>query len=124
MFRTTLWIVLLERISVQGPAFFWRFDGMHEDRVLHGTPMTNSMTKETHTMRSGALLVFAVLFFAAGVSMSAQTMTITRGAARTPQQGSSDFFTGTVRVTPLFDANNTLRASCASVSFDAGARSA
>lgn len=56
--------------------------------------------------------------------MSAQTMTITRGASRAPQQGSADFFTGNVRVTSLFDANNTQRASVASVTFDAGARSA
>lgn len=56
--------------------------------------------------------------------MQAQTMTITRSAARASQQGSADFFTGTVRVTSLFDANDTLRASCASVSFEAGARSA
>lgn len=85
-------------------------------------PKEQSM--ETHTMRTRALLLPTVLVLAAGVSTSAQTMTITRSSARAPQQGSADFFTGTVRVTQLFDANDTMRASSASVSFDAGARSA
>ena len=51
-------------------------------------------------------------------------MVITRSGSRPTQPGPSATFTGTVRVTPLFDANETTRTSSASVSFEAGARSA
>jgi len=56
--------------------------------------------------------------------MEGQTMVITRSGSKPPQQGPSATFTGNVRVTPLFDANDSFHASCASVSFEAGARSA
>src|SRR3954462_12947685 len=56
--------------------------------------------------------------------MSAQNMVITRSGSKAAQQGSSDIFTGTVHVTPRFDAAEGMGASCASVSFEAGARSA
>ena len=51
-------------------------------------------------------------------------MIITRSGSRPAQQGPSATFTGNVRVTPLVDASDNLHASCASVSFEAGARSA
>ena len=56
-------------------------------------------------------------------TMEGQTMVITRSGSRSAQPGSSATFTGNVRVTPLFDGNDSFHASCASVSFDAGARS-
>src|SRR5438067_12692954 len=59
-----------------------------------------------------------------GNTMEAQTMMITRSGAKPTQQGPSTAFTGSVHVTPLFDANDSFHASCASVSFEAGARSA
>jgi quercetin dioxygenase-like cupin family protein len=51
-------------------------------------------------------------------------MIITRSGARPAQDGPAASFTGAVRVTPLFDATDTMHASAASVSFEAGARSA
>ena len=51
-------------------------------------------------------------------------MVITRSGSRPAQPGPSATFTGSVRVTPLFDANDNFHASCASVSFEPGARSA
>src|SRR2546423_7070040 len=56
--------------------------------------------------------------------MKAFALVITRSGSKTAQQGSVDMFTGTVRVTALFDANEGMHASCASVSFEAGGRSA
>jgi 4-carboxymuconolactone decarboxylase len=56
--------------------------------------------------------------------MEGQTMMITRSGSKPAQQGPSTAFTGNVRVTPLFDANDTFHAACASVSFEPGARSA
>jgi 4-carboxymuconolactone decarboxylase len=53
-----------------------------------------------------------------------QMMTITRRDSRPTVAGPEANFTGHVRVTPLFDATETNRASAASVSFAAGARSA
>jgi hypothetical protein len=57
-------------------------------------------------------------------TVEGQTMVITRGGSKTAQPGSSETFTGAVRVTPLFDANDAMHASCASVSFEATVRSA
>lgn len=51
-------------------------------------------------------------------------MMITRNGSRPAQQGPFATFTGSVRVTPVIDANDSFHASCASVSFEAGARSA
>jgi 4-carboxymuconolactone decarboxylase len=56
--------------------------------------------------------------------LEGQAMVITRSGSKPTQPGPSATFTGNVRVTPLFDANETTRASCASVSFEPGARSA
>jgi 4-carboxymuconolactone decarboxylase len=57
-------------------------------------------------------------------TLEGQTMVISRSTSRPTQPGPSAIFTGNVRVTPLFDANESTRTSCASVSFEAGARSA
>ena len=57
-------------------------------------------------------------------TLEGQSMVITRSGSRPTQPGPSATFTGNVRVTPLFDANESTRTSCASVSFEAGARSA
>ena len=52
------------------------------------------------------------------------TLTITRAAARPPSVAPAANFTGTARVQPLFDPTAEARAFGASVSFDAGARTA
>jgi 4-carboxymuconolactone decarboxylase len=74
-------------------------------------------------MRRTALIA-ATVFGLTAVSLHAQTMVIMRGGSRAVQQGPVATFTGTVRVTPLFDASESSPLSGASVSFDAGARSA
>ena len=51
-------------------------------------------------------------------------MIITRSGSRPTLQGPSETFTGTVHVTPRFDATDGMGASRASVSFEPGARSA
>lgn len=52
------------------------------------------------------------------------TMRISRRAERPTQPGPAAYFTGTVRVTPLFDATPASRVSGASVTFEPTARSA
>jgi len=53
-----------------------------------------------------------------------QTMKITRGGSQAPQQGPPEYFTGPVRVEPLFPANAPSRTSGGKVTFEPGARSA
>jgi quercetin dioxygenase-like cupin family protein len=51
-------------------------------------------------------------------------MEITRNGSRASKKGPADWFTGTVRVDPLFDAAAPGRVSGASVTFEPGARTA
>jgi quercetin dioxygenase-like cupin family protein len=49
---------------------------------------------------------------------------ITRNGSQPSTKGPADWFTGTVRVDPLFPANDPARAAAASVTFEPGARTA
>jgi quercetin dioxygenase-like cupin family protein len=51
-------------------------------------------------------------------------MEIQRNGSQPSAKGPSDWFTGTVRIDPLFDARDPARASGASVTFEPGARTA
>lgn len=53
-----------------------------------------------------------------------QTVQITRNGSQPSQKGSTENFIGSVRVDPLFQANDPSRASGAYVTFESGARSA
>lgn len=52
------------------------------------------------------------------------TMQITRIGSQPSAKGPEDWFTGAVRVDPLFQPNNARRAAAASVTFEPGARTA
>jgi len=52
------------------------------------------------------------------------SMEIKRVGSQTSSKGPADWFTGTVRIDPLFQANAPARASGASVTFEPGARTA
>jgi quercetin dioxygenase-like cupin family protein len=54
----------------------------------------------------------------------AQTITITRSGLQPSRQGPAEYFTGSVRIDPLFQAKNPSRTSGAYVAFEPGARSA
>ena len=70
------------------------------------------------------------MFAAAALVMSllapalAQEVEISRAGSRTSSQGPADYFSGSVRVDPLFDAKAPGRTSGANVTFSPGARSA
>ncbi|HET6438790.1 MAG TPA: cupin domain-containing protein [Anaeromyxobacter sp.] len=49
-------------------------------------------------------------------------MNIIRSGTRPSQKGPADWFTGSVRIDPLFQANDPARAASASVTFEPGAR--
>lgn len=51
-------------------------------------------------------------------------MEITRTGTRASVKGPADWFSGAVRIDPLFDPNNTRRAAAATVTFEPGARTA
>lgn len=51
-------------------------------------------------------------------------MDITRAGATPSAKGPEDWFTGAVRIDPLFNPNNARRAAAASVTFEPGARTA
>jgi quercetin dioxygenase-like cupin family protein len=51
-------------------------------------------------------------------------MDIKRSGSQPSTKGSSEYFTGTVRIDPLFEANDPARTSGASVTFEPGARTA
>lgn len=73
-----------------------------------------------------AVLLLAVLIFSHGPAYCAepgQGQTITRQAELKPVKGSDKIFTGDVTVTPLYPANNEMRSSGGSVTFQPGARS-
>lgn len=55
---------------------------------------------------------------------TSQTITITRSGSQPSSRGSAQYFTGTVRIDPLFDANHPSRRSGAYVTFEPGARTA
>jgi quercetin dioxygenase-like cupin family protein len=51
-------------------------------------------------------------------------MDIIRIGSQSSVQGPAEWFTGTVRVDPLFQANNDRRSAAATVTFEPGARTA
>jgi quercetin dioxygenase-like cupin family protein len=53
-----------------------------------------------------------------------QKMDIKRSGSQPSGKGPAEYFTGTVRIDPLFQANNPARALGASVTFEPGARTA
>jgi quercetin dioxygenase-like cupin family protein len=53
-----------------------------------------------------------------------QTVTITRSGSQTSTKGPAEYFTGSVRVDPLFSAHDQSHVSGAYVTFEPGARSA
>jgi quercetin dioxygenase-like cupin family protein len=53
-----------------------------------------------------------------------QTMDIKRSGSQPSAKGSTEYFTGTVRIDPLFEAHDPARTSGSSVTFEPGARTA
>ena len=51
-------------------------------------------------------------------------MDIKRSGSQPSAKGSAEYFTGTVRIDPLFEAHDPARANSASVTFEPGARTA
>jgi len=65
---------------------------------------------------SGALPVASIV--------DSQTISVTRSGSQPSIKGSAEYFTGSVRIDPLFKANDPSRVSGALVTFEPGARTA
>src|SRR4051812_23635647 len=65
-----------------------------------------------------------ILVHASSASMSAQTVSVLKNGSRPSQKGPPEYFTGSVRIDPLFDPQAPARAASAWVTFEPGARTA
>ena len=73
-----------------------------------------------------ALALTAMVGFPAGQTFAAEAdkaQTIIRNGEQAAIKGSAQYFTGNVRIDPLYPANNDMRSSGGSVTFEPGARS-
>ena len=70
-------------------------------------------------------LAGSVLWPAAGAASDGKAgMEISRNGTRASAEGPAEYFTGSVRIDPLFDAVEPARASAGVVTFEPGARTA
>ena len=79
-----------------------------------------------NAMMCMALVLTVTTGLSAGQAFAAETdkaQTIIRNGEQTAIKGSDQFFTGNVRIDPLYPANNDMRSSGGSVTFEPGARS-
>ncbi len=89
-------------------------------------------TRQERTMPYTAMLVLLALLVSAGAgagrALAAEahkmSQTISRAGSQASSKGPAEFFTGTVRIDPLFPANESAPFSGAYVTFELGARSA
>jgi quercetin dioxygenase-like cupin family protein len=73
----------------------------------------------------GLLVLFASCLWAFDVpETSTSDIRITRSGSQPSSQGPAEYFTGSVRIDPLFKANDPLRASGSRVTFEPSARTA
>ena len=68
--------------------------------------------------------VVSLSLLASASSESSLAIKVTRSGSQASRPGPAEYFTGSVRVDPLFDANAPSRVNGASVTFEPGARTA
>ena len=83
-------------------------------------------TNRRHFLRTvgAATIAIPALSRAQSESSTEDPMNITRNGTRPSQKGPTDYFTGNVRIDPLFETGEPARTSAASVTFEPGARTA
>src|SRR4051812_40753680 len=86
--------------------------------------MTISRRRFMKVASAAALSVPAILSAEVNVQREETKMEIKRIGSQPSSKGPADWFTGTVRIDPLFSANAPARAAGASVTFEPGARTA
>jgi quercetin dioxygenase-like cupin family protein len=87
-----------------------------------------ALSRRSFLKTTGAALATSAILRAQVEADSTQTqkinMEIKRIGSQPSVKGPEDWFTGTVRIDPLFQPNAPARTSCASVTFEPGARTA
>jgi quercetin dioxygenase-like cupin family protein len=87
-----------------------------------------SFSRRTFLATVGTVLAFAAirrtLAETHSITKQEEEMEITRAGSQPSNKGPADWFTGTVRIDPLFQAMAPARAAGASVTFEPGARTA
>jgi len=76
------------------------------------------------TPLAAAAAFLCLLFSGSGYAEHSKSMTITRNGSQPSSKGAAQYFTGTVRIDPLFGAKEPSRTSGAYVTFEPGARTA
>jgi 4-carboxymuconolactone decarboxylase len=88
--------------------------------------MNGAIEMRSLTATAASLLVLAAAPFPANdaAGRDRKSQTIIRSGSQPPANGPAEYFTGNVRVDPLFPANESIPSSAAYVTFEPGARSA
>lgn len=133
---TNLWAggpLFMERMVEGGKAITTHFKGhmayinvlrrMSVDCDCAGTSAAEPTAPDIGILASTGLLAAVCTTAPSSVSAREPGQEIIRCGQQTPIKGSPRFFTGTVRIDPLYAANNAMRSSGGSVTFEPGARS-
>lgn len=82
------------------------------------------LTRRDMLATTGGLAVLAAAAPSSAQTATAAGIQITRAGSQAPGKGAAEYFTGSVRVDPLFQAPEPSRAGAGSVTFEPGARTA
>ena len=93
-------------------------------KLLTATVMSLSLLASAYTHVNQARGASGLGAPWAASSKQSQTINITRSGSQPSSKGSAEYFTGSVRIDPLFKANEPARALGVSVTFEPGARTA
>ena len=85
--------------------------------------MNAMSTKSRKVSCAVMLLAVSTLGSAGDLAAQAKSQTVTRAGSQTPTKGPAEYFTGKVRVDPIFQASDSAPYSGAYVTFEPGARS-
>jgi quercetin dioxygenase-like cupin family protein len=83
-----------------------------------------ALSRRSFLRTTGAVLATPAILRAQAIQTKQINMEIKRIGSQPSSKGPADWFTGTVRIDPLFQANAPARVSGASVTFEPGARTA
>ena len=103
---------------------------LHSTRSAFSTPKETRLDEQQDFDRGACVALAGFLCIVAAGAADAQTnappaaQEIVRAGTQPSQQGPADFFTGRVRVDPVWAANADINASGGLVTFEPGARSA
>ena len=93
-------------------------------KLLAATVMSTSLLASASVLADEAKTASGFSAASAASAEESQAIKITRSGSQPSEKGPAEYFTGPVRVDPLFNASDPSRASGAIVTFEPGARTA